>query len=201
MNQIGLRPIARRRMIDDRRLAMMQRRVDRARDDPLLARVVFAAHRIRLGCDDARQLIEELPHMRRQDGSQLFERALDIVTERRAGQRFEQRAAEIQRAQLGDGQAGGEALEGLAAHLPPRAAVVMRSIVVERKSRFFERLEVAPNRAGRDIAERRQVVDGDARAARPLDLAQDRPLADDFGVPGHRAILRSAESLALQCNV
>ena len=138
MNEVRFRPVARLRVIDDRRLPQVQRRLERPRDDLLLQRSVLALRpsppRVRFGGDDARQLIEELAHVRRQRRGELFERALDLVAERRARQRFEQRAAEIQRAQLGQRQPGREPLERLAVDLPPRPPVVSRSIVVRAES-------------------------------------------------------------------
>ena len=99
-----------------RRLPLVERRLERAGDDLLLPGGSSAApaHRIRLGGDHARQLIEELPHVRRQRRAELFERALELVAERRAGERLEQRAAEVERAQLRQRQPGGEPLERLA---------------------------------------------------------------------------------------
>ena len=147
-----------------------------ARDDLLLPDRPVAPRRpaIRLGRDDARQLIEELPHVRRERRRQLLERALDIVAERRARERLEERAAEIERAQLGQREPGREPLERLAVDAPPRPPIVARSIVVEREARFLERLQVAADRARRDAAERREIVDGDARhCARTLDRAED----------------------------
>ncbi len=43
-------------------------------------------------------------------GAELLEGAPHVVAERRAGERLDQRAAEVQRAQLRHRQAGGEAL-------------------------------------------------------------------------------------------
>ena len=120
--------------------------------------------------------------------AQLLERALDVVAKRRAGQRLEQRAAEIERAQLRDRQAGGQPLERLAVDPPARPAIVVRLVVEEREAGFLERLQIAADRARRDVAQRRELVDRDARAARALDLAQDRPLTDDFGVAGHASL-------------
>ena len=105
MNQIGLGPIARFRVVGEVRLAKLQRRFERAGDELLLPRVVVAPHRIRLGGNHPRQLIEELPHVRRQRRRELLERALDFVAKRRPRQRLEQRAAEVERAQLRDRQA------------------------------------------------------------------------------------------------
>ena len=96
-----------------------------------------------------------------------------------------ERSAEIQRAELRQRQAGAQALERLAVDDPPRAPVVARPVVVEGEARLFERLQIAADRPGRDAAQGSQIVDADAGRARALDLAQDRPLADDFRVPGH----------------
>ena len=74
---------------------------------------------------------------------ELLERALDVVAKRRARQRFEQRPAEVQRAQLGHRQPGRQALERLAVDAPARLAVVVRLVVEQRKARFLERLQVA----------------------------------------------------------
>jgi hypothetical protein len=63
-----------------------------------LARVVALAHRVGLRGEYAQQLIEKPLHVRRQSGAELFERAFEIVAERRAGERFEERSAEVERA-------------------------------------------------------------------------------------------------------
>src|SRR5205085_8619388 len=100
--------------------------------------------------------------------------------------------AQVRRAELGDGEPGGEALERLPVHAPARLAVVARAVVVEGEPGFLERLEIAANRARGDAAQRRQLVDGHAAAARVLDLAEDRPLLDDFRVPRHARIIAVA---------
>src|SRR5207253_9980280 len=89
----------------------------------------------------------------------------------------------------GERQPGGEPLERLAIDLPPRPPIVCRPIVEEGKARFLERLQIAADRACRDAAQRGEIVNRDARAPRPLDFAQDRPLADDFGIARHVSIL------------
>ena len=171
----------------------MQRRLERARDDLRLAGVVDAGPpRVRLRREDARKLIEKLPHVRREDRRQLLERALDVVSEGRAGQRFEERAAEIERAQLRQRQSCRQPFERLAVDAPARPPIVVRSIVVDGEARFLEGLEVAADGAGGDATERGEIVDCDAGRARPLDLAQDGPLADDLGVAGHGEILAIA---------
>src|SRR5207244_3215656 len=97
-------------------------------------------------------------------------------------ERFEESAAEIQRAQLRERQPRRHRPKRLAVDRPARAPIVLRSIVEERKAGFLERLQIASNGAGRHAAQRRQFVNRHADA-RALDLAQDRPLADDFRIP------------------
>ena len=135
--------------------------------------------------NDARQLVEKGLHVRRERGAELVERAAEIVTKRGAGERFEQRPAEVQRAQLGDGQAGGEALEGLSVQTPAGPAVIVGVVVVDREADFLEGLQIAPDRSCRHPALRREPVDGDPRPARLLDFAEDGPLSNDFGVSRH----------------
>ena len=189
MHQVDLRPIAGLRVIREPGLTQMQGGFEGPRDELLLTRVVAPPQRVGLGGNDARQLIEEVPHVRRQHRGQFLERALDVVAKRRARQRFEKGAAEVQRAQLRHGEAGRESLERLTVHAPARFSVVVGLVVVEREARFLERLQVAPDRPRGDIAERGQLVDRDAGTARALDLTQDRPLPNHFGIAGHEAIL------------
>ena len=78
---------------------------ERASNDLLPARVGRfvhgpAVHRIRLGRDDLRQLVEKLPHMRCQPRGQLLERAFDVFSKGSAGQRLYERPAEVQGAEL-----------------------------------------------------------------------------------------------------
>src|SRR5262249_8724438 len=115
-------------------------------------------------------------------------RTLHVVAERRAGQRLDERAAEIQRAQLGDRQAGRQALEGLAVHPPARLAVVGRSIVVEREAGGLQGLEITPDGSSRDLAEAGEPVEGEAPARSPV-RAQVRPLRDALGFPRPLEIL------------
>ena len=203
MNDVGLRAVARLRIVDDGRLPQLQRRFERTSDDELaMGRVGVGrgARGIGLRREDTRKLVEKLPHVRRQDRGELLEGAFDVVSERRPRQRFEERAAEMERAQLRQRQAGGEALERLAVHVPPRPPVVVRSIVVEREAGFLERLQVAADGARGDAAERREIVDGHPGAARAFNLAQDGPLADDLRVPGHGMILRCSRRSAIPPN-
>src|SRR5262249_52941855 len=84
--------VARLRVVGDSGLTVIEGCVDRAGGNLLLAWVVHAPpQRIWFARDDARQLIEELPHVRRQHARELVERALDIFAERRAAERFDER--------------------------------------------------------------------------------------------------------------
>src|SRR5262249_23739804 len=116
---------------------------------------------------------------------ELLERAFDFAAERGARERLEERAAEIQRTQLRHRETGRQALEGLAVHAPPRFPVVVGPIVVERKAGFLERLQIAPDRARRHVAQLCQLVDRHASRARVLDLAQNRPLTNHLGISRH----------------
>ena len=105
VHQVRLGSLTRARVIRDRRLPPMQGGFERAGNDLLPAsvgRLVHrpAVHRIRLGRDDMRQLVEKLPHMRCQPRGQLVERAFDVFSKRRAGQRLHERPAEVQGAEL-----------------------------------------------------------------------------------------------------
>jgi hypothetical protein len=115
-------------------------------DDLLLLRslaIRSTSQRIRFGCDHARQLIEKLPHVRRQHAAKFFERAFDVVLERRAGERPDQCPAEIERAQFRKRQARSQPLECLAVDLPSCLAVVAIAVVEQRKPSLFERLKIA----------------------------------------------------------
>ena len=117
--------------------------------------------------------------------AQLVERALELITKGRAGERFEQRPAEIQRAQFRQRQPRGEALERLPVDRPPRPSIVARSDRRRGETRLLRAPEVASDGARRDVAQRREIVDCDAGVTRALDLAQDRPLSNDFRIAWH----------------
>ncbi len=125
-------------------------------------------------------------------GAELLEGAPYFVSKRGASQRLDERAAEVQRAELRHGQAGGKSFEGLSVQDPPRSSVVARAIVEDREAGFLERLQIAADRPGGDVAQGGEFVDGDAGRSCALDFAEDRPLADDLGIPGHAKIVQSA---------
>ena len=105
--------------------------------------------------------------------------------ERRAGERLDQRPAEIERAQLRQREAGlVEPAERPLLEHPVALAVVQ--VVVEREPGGLQRLEIAADGPGRHAGPLRQVVD--RQPPRRLEVAQDRPLADDFGVAGHGSV-------------
>ena len=74
--------------------------------------------RARLGRQHRGQSIEELPHARRQHLLEPRERIGQVALERRAGDGFEQVAAQIQGAQLGEREAGLDPFEHLAVEPP-----------------------------------------------------------------------------------
>ena len=166
----------------------MQRPLEDARNDVLMMPVGLCRpppQRIRFRCEDARQLIEKLLHVRRERRTQLVERTLQLATKRRSRQRFEQRSAEVQRAQLRQRQPSRKPLECLSVHHPSRPPIVARAVVIDRKPRLLERLQIAADRPRRDAAEARQIVDRHAGTPGAFDLFQNRPLTDDFGVARH----------------
>ena len=82
----------------------MQDRLEQLGDHAVGRRVLpLGAPRLR--GDHPRQPIEELLHLRRQRGLELVERALDVGEDVRPGKALDQRAAVVEGAQLGEGQA------------------------------------------------------------------------------------------------
>jgi len=59
-----------------------------------------------LGLDHEREAVEELAHAWRERSRELVERGRDVLLERRGGEDLDKRAAEIQRAQLREREAG-----------------------------------------------------------------------------------------------
>ena len=143
-------------MIAHRHAAVVKRGVEELRDACgrlRRARRLLSGGRARaglgLGLNRERQPVEELPHARRQRRRQLVERVAHVLLERRRRETLDQRAAEIERAQLGEVEAGlVEAPERALLERPVALAVV--DLVEERKSGFLERFEVAADRPRRD---------------------------------------------------
>src|SRR5262249_9142678 len=156
---------------------VVEDRVEQFRDAlALILRLGGAARRRSLRLEDERQSIEELAHPRRQRGGELVERRRDVALEGRGREAFDERPAEVQSAQLCEREAGVvEMLERPGLELPVLLAVM--DFVEEREAHRLQRLEIAPDRAGRDLRPLREVVD--RQAPRGLELAQDRPLPDD----------------------
>src|SRR6266404_1195659 len=101
----------------------------------------------------------------------------------RACDRFEKVPAQIERAQLGEREAGLEPLQHLTVEAPADAAVlVMR--VVERETRLLQGGEIASNRPGGDLELLGERLEGDA-VPRRLERVQDPPLPDDFLISRH----------------
>ena len=115
--------------------------------------------------DDLRQRREELAHPRVERALDLRERRAQLVGQRPAGQAFDDRAAEVQRGDVGDRQpflhgAKRDAVE------PPALGLVFFAFVVEREAGFLQRLQVAADRPRRDLHLRRQLVNRDRRSRR-----------------------------------
>jgi hypothetical protein len=130
------------------------------------------------------QPIEEPFHRRRERALELRERRFEIAPERRAGEHVHERAAEIQRAELGQREARvGQRLER--PRVDPPVPLPIHQFVEEREACSLQRLQIAANRARCDAFRLGQGVD--RRPPRGFDGAQDVPLSDDFGVAGHDA--------------
>ena len=110
---------------------------------------------------------------------ELVEGGADVALERRRRQALDERAREIQRRHLREREPGVvEAAEGALLERPVLLAVV--NFVEEREAGRLEGLEVASDRARRDAGPLGEVVN--RRPARRLEVPEDRPLPDDFGV-------------------
>ena len=194
LDHVLLLAAARHREVLHRRAAVVERRVEQPGDVLALGldRVgAPGARRRPLGLDDERQAVEELAHAGRERGRQLVERRRHVLLERRRGEHFDQRAAEVERAQLREGEPGiVEAAERLRLERPVALAVV--EFVEQREPGGLQRLEIAADRPRRDAGARGEVVDGEP--ARRFEVAQDRPLADDFGVARHSDLTRTPPS-------
>ena len=144
---------------------------------------VLALRLRRLRRNDARQPVEELLHRRRKRRLELVERALQILEHRRAGEALEERAAEIERAQLGERQsASGDRAAGLRVHAPELRAV--DRVVVDGEARRLQGGQVAADRARGDVQVLGQLRDG--VRPRRRQLPKERPLADQLAVASHR---------------
>jgi hypothetical protein len=132
-----------------------------------------------LGLHDQREPIEELPHPRSQRSGELVEGAADVTLEGGPGQALDKRAREVQRGHLGQREPGVVEATERALLQRPVLLAVMR-FVEQRKPGRLQRLEVAPDGAGRDAGALGQIVDGDP--ARRFQVAENRPLPDDLGV-------------------
>ena len=146
------------------------------RDDVLLVRVVLPGVGPR-GEEvlDAGQVGQAA---RGQGLADLGEGGVEVLGEGRAAQEGHQVLAEVQRAELGQGEGLGQPLL-VALDQPPDLAAV-RALVVEREARLLQRLDVAADGALGDAVLVGQVLGG--RVAPGLDPLEDPPLSDDFGV-------------------
>ena len=129
----------------------------------------------RLCRHDSRKSIEKLLHLRRQRRLELVERALHIRQQMRARETLDQRAAEIQRAELGEGEpAARQRTKGFRFDAPELRSV--DRVVVHGESGFLESREVATDRSCADAERLGKFRNGVAALAR--DFLQQRPLSD-----------------------
>ena len=135
-----------------------------------------------LRLDDQRQAVEKLAHAGRQRGRQLVERRRDVLLEGRGGEAFDQRAAEIQRAQLREREAG-------VVEPPERPARASSSVCRRSTSSNSGKPAVCSasrsRRMVRVVTPVRDARSSMVSAARRFEVAQDGPLTNDFGVARH----------------
>ncbi len=158
------------------RLEQSRRRLIRLRVLPLLLR--------RLRRDHARQPIEKPLHGGRERRLDLVERALQIAEHVRSREALDQRATEIERAELGER----EPIPGQRAHpsrIHPPELRAVDDVVVDRKASGLERREVAPDRARGDMELFREFRNRVGPSGG--ELPEQRPLSYQFGVSTHRA--------------
>jgi hypothetical protein len=132
-------------------------------------------------------LIHEPAGRGRERAIELQQRPLAVVLEWRPSRGGQHRVSEVERRKFRQAQSGAlEAPERLPAEPPHRGAVDL--LVVERKPRAAERLDVAPDRARVDLALRGERADRNPHLRR-VDCAQDLPLPDDFRIARHEGVL------------
>ena len=102
-------------------------------------------------------------------------------------------ATEVQRAELGQREAGLETLEHVAVEPPAHAAVVV-ALVVQSEAGFLQRGKIAADGACRDLELAREAVNRRA-VTRRLERVQHAPLADDLLVPRHDSSYRRVTRL------
>jgi hypothetical protein len=145
--------------------------------------IAIARPRTRLCAQHLRQTVEKLTQPRRQQLFEPGERVIQVGLERRAGHRFEQVTAQIERAQFGHGEAGFESFQHLAIKAPVHVAVLV-PFIEQWEPRLLERGEITSNRPCRDIEVGRQRRD---RHPMPggFQRVQDLPLPNDLLVARH----------------
>ena len=150
--------------------------------DHVVGGYVMPLRASRVGGDHTRQSIQKLLHPRRERRLELVERALDVGQQVRSGEALDQRAAEVQGAQLGKRQAAARQRPERLRLDPPELGPIDR-LVVDREPRLLERGEVAPDRAGAHTEVGRKLRNRAIADARHL--LQQRPLADQLFVSVH----------------
>ena len=172
----------------DGRAPLVQHGVDELGDDVLLVRVVLPGIGPR-GEEvlDAGQVGQAARGQRLPD---LREGGVEVLGEGRAAQERHQVLAEVQRAELGQGEGLGQPLL-VSLDQPPDLAAV-RALVEEREPGLLQGLDVAADGALGDAVLVGQVLRG--RVAPGLDPLEDPPLTNDLGVTHSSDPLRSGKA-------
>src|SRR5687767_8885935 len=149
VNQVVFHARTRHRVVPHGRDTEVKGRFEQAGYD-VGRRGLSSGSRPRFGSKDRRQPIEELAHAGRQDPFETSERVSQVALKRGAGDRLEQIATEVKRAELGERKAGLEALEDVTVD-PPVDATVFVALIVEGEAGLLKCGKVAPDGACRDF--------------------------------------------------
>src|SRR5689334_18102055 len=186
MDLVVLHPSARQRVVLHGHDAVVKRRFEKLRDGVGGGGGTPRA-RPWLRGEHLRKAIEELPHPGGEHLLEARECERQVAREWCSRDGFQHVAAQIQRAEFRQREAGLDALEHLAVEPPVRASLVV-ALVVEREARFLQRREVAANRPRRHVEIVSERIDRRAMAGR-LERVEDLPLADDLLIARHSAIV------------
>src|SRR5262249_38021086 len=155
LDQMLLLAPARHRKILHRRAPLIERGVEEPTDAFALPFLLCVIRRLRarggvggrgaLGLEHERQAIEKLPHGWREDGGELVERRRDVLLKGGRREALDERAAEIERAQLRERETGGvQPPERLGFESP--VALAVDHFVEQRKPGRLQRFEIAADR-------------------------------------------------------
>jgi len=131
----------------------------------------------------AQQAIEKFLHAGWERRLDLVKRALKIGEEVGAGDPFHERAAVIQRTELGQRQGISRQRPHQNLGVEPPELRAVDDLVVDGKACGLQRLQVSPDGSGRHLEIGGQ--DGDRARAPGGELLEDRPLPNELGVSAH----------------